>query len=78
MESPNNGKFPAIRFLLRFGGGLAWVLAGIPVLAGLIAAFVGLPRWVVLVGILMSPILLLFVRSYVEMVQIIADTLLPR
>ena len=78
VQSSGDQRFPAVGFLVRFGGSLAWALAIIVFLGGLIAPFFGASWSVAVGGALISPLVLLFVQSYVEMVRVISDTLLPR
>ena len=71
-------QYPAIRFLLRFGEVFALVVALLPVSAGIIAAFYGW-HWMVLVaGVAGSLVLAVLLKSYVELVRVIADMLMPR
>jgi hypothetical protein len=78
MPAPSEPYYPAIGFLVRFGGPFAIVLGLTPLLAAAIAMVLGGPWWIMPVAIIVAGVLFLLVRSYVEMVRIIADTLLPR
>jgi hypothetical protein len=78
MESYEAPDYPAIRFLIRFGKIFAGVLGALPLIAGIAAALAGLSPWLLLAGLVISPILFLIALSYVEMARIIADTLMPR
>ena len=78
MEATREPRYPAIGFLVRYGGLLAIILGLAPLVAAAIVVVLQGPWWMTVVAIIGSPVLFLLVRSYVEMVRIIADTLLPR
>ena len=71
-------SYPAVRFLLRFGKPLALIL-GISVAAGgLWAAGAGMGWWWGAGGVIGGLLVFLFVRVFMELVHIVADTLLPQ
>ena len=78
MQPAREPSYPAIGFLVRFGGSLAIILGLTPLIAAAMAMVLGGPWWMMPVAIIAAAVLFLLVRSYVEMVRIIADTLLPR
>jgi hypothetical protein len=71
-------KYPFIDFLLRHGNAFAIVVALLPVAAGLYLAYVGLGWICAAGGIIVGGILYVIARSYVEIVAVIADMLLPK
>lgn len=72
-------QYPAIKLIVDHGDAIAIVVAALPFLGG-IALFVLLAmHWLVLVaGFVTSLVLLLIMKSYVELVRVIADMLLPK
>lgn len=71
-------RYPAVQFFIRYGGYVAVGLGILPFLAGLVMVLAGMSFWWLLGGIVVSPLFYLFACSYVELVRIIGDTLLPR
>jgi hypothetical protein len=70
--------YPVTRLLARHGVLVSW-LAGVIVFAvGALAVICGASLWVGPAALLAAAAVTVFVRSYVELVQIISDTLLPR
>lgn len=71
-------SFPVVTFLARRGSILA-ILAGIsPVLAAIVAVFMGSHVLWMVGGFLTGLVLWLFLESYVEVLRILADALMPR
>jgi hypothetical protein len=70
--------YPVVQFLLRWGNAVAIIIALIPLVVAVISSAVGAPFWVVIPAGLVAAILWLFVKSYIEVLAIIADTLLPK
>ena len=71
-------KYPVIDFLLRHGHRFAIAVALLPVAAGL---YLGLSGWswpLAVCGVLAGGILYVLAKSYVELVALIADMLLPK
>jgi hypothetical protein len=70
--------YPAIHFLVRHGKHLALAF-GLAIFIGGVAATLGGWGWgFALAGVVAAPLGYLLFRSYVEMAQVIAETLLPR
>jgi hypothetical protein len=72
-------QYPTIRLLVERGDAVALVIAALPIVGG-IALFALIPlHWSMLVvGVVASLVLLLIMKSYVELVRVIADMLLPK
>jgi hypothetical protein len=70
--------YPAIRFLVHHGNHLALAVGLAIFIAGVAAAVGGWGWGFALAGALAAPLGYLLFRSYVEMAQVIAETLLPR
>lgn len=70
-------SYPALRFMLRYGNALAWVL-GLAILAGgFWGTYLSGNWWCAAGGVIGAPLFFLLFRSYYEVLQIVADTLLP-
>ncbi len=78
MNHQSNSAYPVVLFLVARGKGLSIALA----LAVLVSAFgIGVSSgalWLIPAGIVLSVILLGLLLSYVEVLRIIADTLIPQ
>lgn len=72
-------QYPTIKLIVEHGNTIELLVAVLPFLAG-IALFVLLAmHWLVLVaGFVTSLVLLLLMKSYVELVRVISDMLLPK
>jgi len=77
MDSTTN-SYPAIHFLVRHGHALAIAVAAVIALAGIAAALGGWGWAWFPAGLLLAALAYLLFRSYAEIVQVIAETLLPR
>jgi len=71
-------QYPVIQFLVRHGHRFAIAVALLPAAAGVTAAFSGGGLLYGLAGIIASAVLYVIMKSYVELVAIIADMLLPK
>lgn len=72
-------QYPTLRRIVEHGDAIAALIAALPLL-GAVAVFLLLPvHWLVLVaGAVASLVLLLLMKSYVELVRVISDMLLPK
>jgi len=71
-------QYPTIKLIVERGNALALVVGVLPLLGGLVLMALG-THWVaVLAGAVASAVLYLLMRSYVELVRVIADMLLPK
>ena len=71
-------KYPVIDFLLRHGHRFAIAVALLPAIAGICLASAGWGWPVAVGGVLAGAILYVLAKSYVELVALIADMLLPK
>ncbi len=79
MSSPNQPPtFPAIRLIAAGGDVIAALVGLVPVLAAIWAVAAGFSWLVVPAGLLAGALLWLVLRSYVEVLRILSDTLMPR
>lgn len=70
--------YPVIKFLVARGDGIAILLGLAPALAGFWFAAQGWPWGLAAAGIAAGALLWVVFRSYIEVLRIIADTLMPR
>ncbi|TFE36501.1 hypothetical protein E2553_42945 [Paraburkholderia dipogonis] len=80
MSQPNfvPPSYPIVQFLVSKGTGLS-ILAALVTLAGLgYLAFATATPWLYPVAMVGAVVLLVLLLSYVEVLKIIADTLLPK
>ena len=70
-------SYPAVGFLVRHGNIVALALSAVPVLAAAWLALGGQWGWAVL-ALLAAPVTYLFVKSYMELVALISDMLIPK
>lgn len=76
MENPN--RFVAIRFVVQRLRVLPWCGAAVPTIAGLaLSHWSGHPGWAV-AGVVAGVVTGALVRLAVEVVDLVAETLLPR
>lgn len=72
------GEYPTLRFLEKQGGWLA-IAVGIAVfLAGIVATLLGASPWWLLAGAFVGALLFLLARSYIELIRLMTDMLLPK
>jgi hypothetical protein len=75
MSAPS---YPTLEFLVRYGNALAWVVALAPAIGGVLAWVLGLSIGYALAGVVAAAFLFIIMRSYVELVRVIVDMLLPK
>ncbi len=71
-------QYPTLRFLERYGDWIAILVALGPLAAAILAAALGASGWWVLAGAVAAAFLFLAARSYVEMIRLMTDMLLPK
>ena len=70
--------YPTLRFLEKHGGWLA-IAVGLAALAtGIVATLLGASPWWLLAGAVVGAVLFLLARSYVELIRLMTDMLLPK
>jgi hypothetical protein len=70
--------YPTVRFILRYSRIVVGAAAVLPIAGVLLFTFPDI-RWALVVAaIIAGAVVGFFVQSYVEIIRIIADTLLPR
>ena len=71
--------YPTIHFVVKHGDWLANLVAVLPFLGGIAVFFLLGTHWLVpAAGVVVSLVMLLLMRSFVELVRVIADMLLPK
>jgi hypothetical protein len=70
--------YPTLRFLERHGGWLAIALGLVALGAGMVATLLGASVWWLLAGAVAGAALTLLARSYVELIRLMSDMLLPK
>lgn len=72
-------SYPTLKLIVERGELVANVIAALPFLGSLAVFALVAPHWLVPVaGLVTSAVLLLIMRSYVELVRVISDMLLPK
>jgi hypothetical protein len=71
-------QYPAIRFIVERGNLLAIVIGILPLLGAVALAVLGLHWFVLVAGAVAAAVVYFLMRSYVELVRVIADMLLPK
>jgi hypothetical protein len=74
----NRPSYPAVQLLLRYGWIVSAVAGVLPVAIGVWATIAGYPALCAIAGIFGGGFAYLLMRSYTELVAIIADMLLPK
>ena len=77
-EMPVANAYRTLHFLVRYGDWVALVVALVPLLAGIWLAVSDESVGYGVAGLAVSAFLYLLMRSYVELVRVIVDMLLPK
>jgi hypothetical protein len=78
MEQDEPTSYAALHFLVRHGATVALVFALAPVVAGAAAWLMGFHALFAVGGLVGGAFVYLIMRSYVELVRVIVDMLLPK
>lgn len=70
--------YPAVRFVVSYGLHLAWAFPALVLIGGLGALLSGFGAWIAAGAAVVAVVLFCLLRLLVELVQIIAETLLPQ
>lgn len=71
--------YPMIAFIVRHGRLAAWVVGLMPLIASVLLMLVGgSPAWTLLIGAAVTVVAVGVLLSYVELVCVIDDMLLPK
>jgi hypothetical protein len=74
----NHPTYSTLHFLVRHGDWVAVIVSLVPVAGGVLAWLTGASLFHCLAGVLGGAFLYLIMRSYVELVRVIVDMLLPK
>lgn len=70
--------YPTLRFLEKHGGWLAIAVGSAAFLATIVATILGASPWWLLAGAVSGAALFLLARSYIELIRLMTDMLLPK
>lgn len=72
-------QYPTLKLIVDKGNVLAIVLGLLPVLGAVAVGFAFLWHWLILLaGVVLGVLLYGIARSYVELVRVVSDVLVPR
>ncbi len=72
------GGYPMLHLIGRFGGWIAALLGIIPLIAAIWGVALGWSPWWLAAGIVAAIVVFGAARSYVELVRVMIDMLLPK
>ena len=78
MDETQKDPYWMLHFIVKHGDWIAIATGILPLLASVAALFCGAPLWLPAVGAVATAFLFLLMRSFVELVRVIADMLLPK
>ncbi|TAK85890.1 MAG: hypothetical protein EPO20_08815 [Betaproteobacteria bacterium] len=70
--------YPCIDFLLKQRGWLLPLIALLPLIGTIVAFSNGMTFWVLAAGAAASAVMYLLLRAFIELLQVLADFILPR
>jgi hypothetical protein len=71
-------EYPTLRFLEKQGGWLSIAVGAVVFLAGVVAFVLGASLWWMVAGTLTGAVVSLLARSYIELIRLMTDMLLPK
>ncbi len=71
-------EYPTLRFLEKHGGWLSIAVGAVVFLASVVAIVLGASLWWLMAGVLIGAVLSLLARSYIELIRLMTDMLLPK
>jgi hypothetical protein len=78
MDETEKDPYWMLHFIVEHGDWIAPVAGALPLLASVAGVVCGLPLWTLAVGTVGSAFLFMLLRSFVELVRVIVDMLLPK
>jgi hypothetical protein len=70
--------YPTIKFIVERGNLLAIVIGALPLLGGIALVLLGVHGFALVAGAVAAAVVYFLMKSYVELVRVIADMLLPK
>lgn len=77
-EENQKDPYWMLHVIVRHGDWIAMAAGALPLLASIAGVVVGSPIWALAVGAVGSAFLFMLMRSFVELVRVIVDMLLPK
>ena len=71
-------QYPTIKLIVERGNTLAVAIGILPLLGALVLLAFGLHWLIIVAGAVAAAVLYLLLRSYVELVRVVADMLIPK
>jgi hypothetical protein len=71
-------QYPTLKLLERHGGAIAGAVSLAPVAAAIIALALGASPWWVVAGVFAAGVLYVGLRSYIELIRLMSDMLMPK
>ena len=71
-------QYPVIRLIVERGNLLALAIGALPLLGAIALVVLGVHWFALIAGAVASAVVYFLMRSYVELVRVIADMLLPK
>jgi energy-coupling factor transporter transmembrane protein EcfT len=71
-------QYPAIKLIVERGNLLAIVIGLLPFAGGVVAVVSGMHWLLLIAGAVSAAVVYLLMRSYVELVRVMADMLIPK
>ena len=78
MDETEKDPYWMLHFIVKHGDWIALVAGVLPLLASMAGVVCGLPLWSLAVGTVGAAFLFMLMRSFVELVRVIVDMLLPK
>jgi hypothetical protein len=77
-EEPQKDPYWMLHFIVSHGDWIAIVTGALPLVASVAMVIFGAPFWLLAVGAIGAAFLFMLMRSFVELVRVIVDMLLPK
>ena len=78
MDQDSRNAYPAVHLLVDYGGAIAIAIAALAPIVSLWLWFTGYSLMVMVVGVVIGLLVYFLLRSYVDLVRIMASMLLPK
>ena len=78
MDETEKDPYWMLHFIVKHGDWIAMVAGALPLLASVAALVCGAPLWSLAIGAVGTAFLFMLMRSFIELVRVIVDMLLPK